>query len=536
MPRVLKHSFLLFFIVSHIYILLSNIPLFIFINRTPAGTIYPLYHSNSFLDYNMYLSVITQSMHGSWLMRDAYTTEATNPSLFYLFFILVGKAAGIFHLWPPLAYHIARIIGLEAFILAIFIFTKKLLGKGSGLLAAVIAITGTISPAWIFNEPKAFVEYSPWWAGMEALKRLDLLPHYIASYAGLVLSSYLLMQFVSGARIYTLFLLIPLTMFTGLALPSALIPLIFGAGAAFGITFIPQFINRKKFTKTDIVKIGGVSLTILFALTILFFMGRERYNGYPWDWWFNWDLTHWKNNSTFDREVFLSFGILPILAFPAAVWALVRGTFALRFVTFWALIPFLFLPYANQLGFGTFRLLSTAPNVPLAILAAFTLTKIIKNKFISVAVILIFFVTTIPVTLSRLVNDAHAAQNLPLYPVLYVPTTQWDAIQFVKTHELQYARFMSDEYTASVLSAYVPVTSYIGSFYMTKNFFDKQTIVRNFYQGNMTSDQARDLLTANNINFVYFGPNEKAIGDQPTRYPFLLPVYSKDGVTIYKVK
>lgn len=113
--------FLVYFIVAHLYFFLANLPLLINIIRTSKDTFFPLFHFASHYDYNMYLSVITQGANRLWLAQDPYTSEITNPSLFYFFYIFISKMATLFNLPSYIAYHVTRIISAELFLSYFFL-------------------------------------------------------------------------------------------------------------------------------------------------------------------------------------------------------------------------------------------------------------------------------------------------------------------------------------------------------------------------------------------------------------------------------
>ncbi len=57
-----------------------------------------------------YLSKMKQGAEGLWLFTLPYTSEPHTPTLFYLFYLLLGKFSALTGLVTPLVYHLARVL------------------------------------------------------------------------------------------------------------------------------------------------------------------------------------------------------------------------------------------------------------------------------------------------------------------------------------------------------------------------------------------------------------------------------------------
>ena len=65
-----------------------------------------------------YLSKMKQGAEGLWLFQLPYTSEAHTPTIFYLFYLLLGKFSALTGLSTPLVYHLARLL-FDAILLAV---------------------------------------------------------------------------------------------------------------------------------------------------------------------------------------------------------------------------------------------------------------------------------------------------------------------------------------------------------------------------------------------------------------------------------
>ena len=66
----------------------------------------------------------------------------------------------------------------------------------------------------------------------------------------------------------------------------------------------------------------------------------------------------------------------------------------------------------------------------------------------------------------------------------------------------------------------------------------KEVVAASFFKGEMTRDEAVKFLTKERIVYVFFGPQERELGnvfDLKQKYDFLNPVYNNNRVSIYKV-
>lgn len=522
MGTIMTKRFLVFLLVANIYVTASQLPLITFIQRTPSDRIFPLYHTNSWSDYSMYLSAITQGANGAWKLTDPYTTEPTKPTFFYFFYILTGKIAGIFKIPSFIAYHAVRIMAVELYFFTLYYLSSTILGTKRGIWGALLALIGTHAPIPLFNEPQAFQTYTPWWAEFEALKRLDIMPHYLAGYAILL---FIVAQCVSGriSRFARVAFTACLALLAAIIFPPAMIPVVMALPLA---AVIAHTVRR-----TDIIHIASVVLSASIGLIIIW---HENSNGFPWNSWNSWERAMWNTNPHFNWGMVMAFGVLPFFALPSVLRAFWEKSFSGIVLSIWAFLPYLLLPWIDLLGFSKYRIMTVAPVVPLAILSTQTIFRSLRQsgrKFVLIFILLI----TIPISIDRLANNVQVAQHFGLYSNMFIPKPQWDAVQFIKRTVSMGSVILADEYIGNIIPSVAPVTTFIGHSVHTYQFFQKKEELRRFYSGTMPLSDASAWLASRRIQYVFFGIDEKPYSTR-FPYPFLENIFTNTMVTVYRVR
>ncbi|OGG17603.1 hypothetical protein A3D78_05105 [Candidatus Gottesmanbacteria bacterium RIFCSPHIGHO2_02_FULL_39_14] len=533
----MKKSFIYYFFFANFLFLLSNLPLFYFIFRSLPNTVFTLNHSITDFDYNVYLSVITQGSYGDWLMKDAFTTESTNPTLFYFFYIILGKMAALFQIPAYIMYHLGRFLSAELFLISVFLLNIFFLGRRTGVVSSYLTLLSTIAPFSFFGEEKAFIDYIPWWANFTALKRLDALPHYLAGYSLLVISIILIFLYrKSGQKKYLIFSLMAVFP-AGIIFPPSLLPLLIALPLSFVFCSLINFLKQREKIARDI---PVLILVITVSLISLLLIWRENQNGFPWDLWNKWEIGMWNlSQHNFNMSLFLVFGLMPIFSLPAFFWSFKTGKLRYLFISFWAYLPYFLLPMVDFLGISKMRLVTTASFIPQAMLAAITFFKIgdyFKKPFLTRLLIIFFLLTTLPVNVEMFIKTLVYYQKYPKYLNIFIPDEGWQAIKFVKENIAQNSVILSNWFTGNVLPAHAPVISFTGHHVHTKDFFEKNRQTELFYDSKMTESQAKEFLSNNKIQYVFFGLGEMKTYSQTLSYSFLKEIYNKDFYRIYQLQ
>jgi len=376
--RIVPYGLVIYFLLANLLLYVVYQPLIGRIRETPAGKVYFLNPIFDRYDYNYYLSAIKSGIEGKYNWTDPFTTEETKPGYFFTFYLVSGRAGSLFRLPPYIIYHLSQILAIELYFLAVYLIASLIFKRQLALWMCILAIFGTIAPLVLFGEIFAFITYIPFWIWFGSLGRLMIPPHHIFGQALLILTIFSFIKFYrTDLKKYLLTTLASLFIGGITYTPIILVFLIALPGAY--LWFIVRDYFTDKHRRPQIQQVYGVILVCVFALGFgalaRFLTGR----GFPWNMYIDWEIEMWNNNPQFNKSLPLVFGILPLLAIPALIRSLIRNKFEEVFLVFWAVLPFMLMPFGDILGIGKFRFLTLAPSVPLAALSVKTIFQLIPR-------------------------------------------------------------------------------------------------------------------------------------------------------------
>src|SRR6202165_1754600 len=139
-PRARRIRFALIFATA--IAALSLLPYVLAYLWAPAG-----HHFAGFFfiadDATTYLAKMRQGADGSWLWNDPYTSEPHGGVFLFSFYLLFGHLAPLLHLPLIAAYHLARISGAIALLIAADQLCRRVLPAAPRTLALVLVILGS---------------------------------------------------------------------------------------------------------------------------------------------------------------------------------------------------------------------------------------------------------------------------------------------------------------------------------------------------------------------------------------------------------
>ncbi len=412
-----------------------------------------------------------------------------------------------------------------------------------------------------------FGGYMPWWSVMDSLQRITFIPHLLV---GQALILFLIMALSDEATMKKpgnwIFLGV-LAFMLGIIFPPGLLFVIVTCGvsslfellmsshsrergnpvknepwtpAFAGVTTIKQWAFHYSIPRVVVLVLGLPSLIYLSLMTSF----------YPWKRLAEFDII--KPLPFQYGEYLLAVGpILPIgvIGLIAAVMSKDRRMLpAVAWVIAWAglLFIFKFIPQQSPLRFS-----EMIPHVPLGVLASYVFYKIYNRynnyKYYIFALPAVLIVVSLGVMYSSFLwqKDFVDHKMRATYPL--VPTGSY--VMYPLKDFIAAARFIQDATSRDtvILSEttagnYLPVVSgntvYVGHANTVKAE-EKEALVKAFFSGTMSTDDARVFLTRENLQWIFFGPQEKedgGVGNLATIYPFLTEAYKNSFVTIYTVR
>jgi hypothetical protein len=139
--------------------------------------------------------------------------------------------------------------------------------------------------------------------------------------------------------------------------------------------------------------------------------------------------------------------------------------------------------------------------------------------------------------------DHKLRATLPIVPsgaqVMYPMKEITDALTWVQVYTPRTSVVLSGMSTGNLIPVYAGNTAYVGHA-NTVNLENKLLSVELFYKGDMKKDEAMKWAIEQNISYIFYGWEERALGggtimDLRVLYPSLEQIYESSNVRVYKV-
>ena len=551
-----------------LFVVFSFVPTFYELynrNKLPEIRAFELVH-NFPTDYNFYLSRIRQGLEGRLTVVERYTSEPHRGSFIHVFYSLLGWI-GKFSRVPvervDAIYHAARLVFSIVLLWVTSEFVRKSFGGGGvwTLIAFLLALTASTWPKLLAFDNNGFVPLSlatfaswrfggfmPWWSLMDSLQRITFIPHLLVGQALIVFLITALWDEATMKKADNWLFLGLLAFILGLVFPPGL--LFIGVVAVVMIGMQLLLVGVRTISQAT-TYIGPRGLVVAMGAPALLYLSLMT-SIYPWKRLVEFDII---NPLPFDYgEYFLAVGyVLPfgLIGLIIALWNREKYLYpAVAWIIAWlALLGiFNFVPAQSPLRFS-----EMLPHVPLGILTAYLFYSVWKRRVSLVISHLSFVIPTMFIIVGlgvmysswlwqRDFIDHKMRATYPLVPtgsyVLYPMRDFMDAIRFVGGSTPGDSVILSDTTAGNYIPAYSGRTVYVGHA-NTVRAEEKVAIVRGFFSGVMSPEEARVFLTRERIGEIYYGPQEREIaniGDLRTPYPFLTQEYKNTFVTVYKIQ
>jgi hypothetical protein len=546
------------------FVLFSLVPTFYEISRYKDlhdNRYFELVH-NFYTDYNFYLSRIRQGREGAWLAKEKYTSEPHKASLLQVMYVLMGKVSAWVHVpWPNSGdtYHVARVV-LAFTLLCVVAYVAKTVFKNPfwQVLSFLLVVTAGTWPILQYHKEEwRFGGYMPWWTIMDVLQRITFIPHMLAGQALIVFQLIAIATVTTMKRTGNWIFLGFIALLLGIIFPPGLL-FVF---AAYGVYVVIDLIYSLPLkTKTEwkdwaVVRLLGPGIVGLISAPSLLYLSLVL-RIYPWKRLVDFSVLHPQPFKL--TEYILVLGPMLPLGILGAILVLInREKKMLLFVSWtiaWAalIIIFQYVPQESPLRFTEMM-----PHVPLGILTAYFFYKLYvvgrATKEYMLSKFMKFVSLGIPIFLVILAQgqmygswrwqkefvDHKIIATNPLVPtgsyVMYPLKDFFNAILFIQDSTPRSTVILSETTAGNYIPVYAGNTVYVGHA-NTVNTEQKEFIVADFFSGRMGRTKAKEFLIANNLHWIFFGPQEMDDGgilDLSRVYPFLKEVYQNPSVRIY---
>jgi hypothetical protein len=483
------------------------------------------------MDYAVHLATMHLGARGEWTYHFRFTGEPHDGTYVKLFYIFLGHIARWFNLGLETAYQLGRVVfGLAALVgiyllmsevfESVFIrriaFLIAVLGSGLGWLQMIISWQPTvgISPIdfWLMD---AYVFFG-----------LVVFPHYMAITALLAFGILFYLRFVRR-RIWWNW---TLSVFAALAV-IAIQPF----SIVMGNLAMAGAVAGKWFKKGSAHWNDLWPLVLAFVLQLPFLI----YNLYVYR-----NLPVWSQIS--GQHIMLSpplpyylfgFGLLWLLVLSGG-WTVIRKRLSPGFVALFWIVGALILcyfPVAFQRRFiGNIV-------VPMGLLAGYALDPNVsailpfQSTPVRNSLSLLVVVLVIPSTLYISSGGYLFVSQRPA--VLFDPGATTRAVGWLAANTNPDQEVLAAQTTSYLVAAKAGLPVFSGHPMETLNFSQKENLVKSFYAGEFSPEEAVSWLYDTGVQWVIFGSEEQSLGGK-AELPFgryLQLAYEGDGVSIYRV-
>lgn len=212
-----------------------------------------------------------------------------------------------------------------------------------------------------------------------------------------------------------------------------------------------------------------------------------------------------------------------------------RGDLRWTFVQIWFLVNLVlvYLPLPFQV------MLLNGIQIPIAILSAKLILDILSQRFkqpnrrIAVAGFVVVSVAFLSLNngywLLWRIGDLRSGNEQ-----YYLSKNQIAALDWLDHSASSDAVVLSAQVTGFYLPGEAGVSTYLAHGVYTLNYYEKRKQVNNFFDSRTTNRAREQLLESSGINYVFYGPAERALGNfEPATATFLQPAFSAGDVQIF---
>jgi hypothetical protein len=477
-------------------------------------------------DGNSYIAKMRLGARGEWLFHLPYTPEAHEGALVYTFYLLLGRLSAGLGLSFVFTYHLARVLFGLGLLLTVYVFvahfvsdvtTRRLawllvaISSGLGWLLTILGATH-----WLGDLPLDF-----WVPEAYVFLVLYSLPHLALAEALLLWSILCTLRAFAGQGSRWCLCGGPAALVMAWIVP-------FYAGVlatALGAYLVALLIRRRRMPYREA---GLAALTGVFALPPVV------YNA--WVFTANPAFRIWaaQNRILSPHPVHYLLGYAFLLV--PAVWGAMhvireREEHWLLTVAWVLAVPLLlYMPFNLQ------RRMIAVVQVPLALLAAVGLWAWIADKQSHmrrrtlIAYMAVAGLSNLLLVLGSI--GPIRQQELPIYR----PDTEVEALAWLNAQASPDECVLASFETGNAIPALTDLGVFAGHGPETLHSAEKQDMIRRFFAAETGDVWRRSLLAEFDLDYVFWGPLERALGDwNPGAAPYLDSVYDGRGITIFRV-
>src|SRR6202165_1733180 len=524
-PRARRIRFALIFATA--IAALSLLPYVLAYLWAPAG-----HHFAGFFfiadDATTYLAKMRQGADGSWLWNDPYTSEPHGGGFLFGFYLLFGHLAALLHLPLIATYHLARITGAIALVLAVERLCRRLLPPQQRNLALVLVILGSGvgflaqaagNPAILGSRVEALDLHLPELSGWYSILAI---PHFAWATALIVIALLGLLRIMEAPGWRPL-ALTSLSLIALTAIHPQMIPVLGVIWVAYrGLLLLwgqrPSWraLAAESASFATTLPLLGYNAWILFRDPTIAEWAHQ-----------------WRQQAPGPVSLALSLGVPLLAAIVGMVvaWRRRDQGLALRLVWPPLVAVLLYLPNVANIQ----RRLLDALFVPIGILAAVGLGSLTGRLRRARARRIQAVLMTVCCMSSAIVLAIALRFASGAFAEAYINDDAWQAMQWLSAHHQAGDRALSAPAAGQLLPAWAGVQGFVGPYSAAPDSFPKIRNVSAILSPDEPDGALQNFLGTNRLTLLYWGPDEAAAGFHPDEHAYLHPVYRHGAVAIYRV-
>ncbi len=488
----------------------------------------------------VYTSLIRQARDGAWAITIPHTTRPGLPVYYHMFFVFLGKISALTGIEPQLMYMLSR-IAAAAILFVITYWLISLIIPRPYRWLAIIFILGLEPGPLITHLSSQLRDWQPaifsYYSQVSTFRHFGLPHHTLGEALGLATLG-LLISFLRHKTPLILGLITIMSFLATTVLPPYMFILV---TTVISPWFIYSLITSHLSTFPNWVP-PLVAVTLPMLGVSLFV--RQQVSSMIQDRNFNQTEKYWVTPRTALINYFSSL----LLYFPPTILSLITPINSKKssnlptvfLMWTWIILPLTLLPLVNYPWFplASFRLVDGYAYFPAGILATLGIIKLnqllVKQIFkvtisISLTVIIIAsFSLTILYSWQVLAEQNHFWTNV------YLSRDEWQAMSWLEQHATKGSGIMVRQWLGEIIPEYANVRTFLGSTPGYHDWAQRELIAQNFFSGLLDETSARQILLSENIDYIWWGRDEKSLIKSAQLYPGLLtPVYTGPNVIIF---
>lgn len=473
-------------------------------------------------DLNVYFSAIGWGKQDGIFFENVYDGQSGQKVYLHFFYTLLGKATSSLNLPTPFIFHLAGFL-TSFFLGAVFwwfikIFFEKegqkkaafallLLGGGLGWLFLPVILPDLGVPGFTFanalRRPHEAVSLCLFLITLGSFWQAEVFQKKKALILGAI--SCFLMLFFHPYNLFSL-------------------------GVIFTCSGLYWWKKKKKAAFLRPLLAMGIVAVVYFLLVGRFTLESPSFAGMGSHAKFSLTPSNLALRSPPPPLAILGWGLLSPL-----IWFAFRSkekSNQLTFLKIWFLAHWTILYF--PLGFQ--KLLIRGLWAPASLLAIKGLEEVYQKRGINYRLLAGSFLILASLSTFLMAAERTARPSSARWD--YLPYEEKKIIDYLKTNGDRDEVVLASHQIANLIPAHTNKRVWAGHEFFTPQFQKRITNINHFFAGKMSEDEAKSFLEETKAAFIYWGPEEKTIGQTSTfPYPTLVkPVIEKESISLYRMK